>query len=110
MVHQRYWASALMAVTTIGLVGTVVSLLTSSVIAEQQHETAQYAQHRGSGRLAQLTLGNAKVRSTQVEQHQVYADSHRGSGRLTAREIAPTSILAWRGSGRISAEGATGLV
>lgn len=105
MVRQRYWVSTLVAVTTIGLAGTVILPSTSIGTLGQRYDSAQQAQHRGSGRLtANLTITGVNA----VEG--MHVDSHRGSGRLTAEATAPTTVLAWRGTGRISEAGALGLV
>lgn len=106
MVRLHYWASAQMIVTAIGLAGTVFLPLTSIDMLAERHNTVQQSQHRGSGRLTQLlseTPDSSLARA-------LSAQSHRGSGRLVASEIEPTSVMAWRGSGRISEEDTTGIV
>jgi hypothetical protein len=106
MIRQRYWVSALMAVTA--LAGTVVTSSTSIETLGQRYDSTQQAQHRGSGRLTETLTTTGGETSNVFEE--LYGDSHRGSGRLTADATAPTTVLAWRGTGRISAVGSLGAV
>ncbi|NJN22310.1 MAG: hypothetical protein HC812_15440 [Leptolyngbya sp. RL_3_1] len=79
----------------------------------QRYERAS-VQHRDKGGLIQMSLAATDWTATDkeitpVDLEILYADSHRGSGRLTAQATNSTVVLAWRGTGRISPLDATAL-
>lgn len=110
MVRKHYWASALMFITAVGSAGTAIVPSTSTDLLGDGYNTVQQAQHRGSGRLTQSALATDGLGIERVSLGVPHAQSHRGSGRLTAQAIDSKAIMAWRGSGRISAADATELV
>lgn len=110
MVRKHYWALALMIITAVGSAGTAIVPSTSKDVLGDGYNTVQQAQHRGSGRLAQPALAAVGLGIENANLGAFHAQSHRGSGRLTAHAIDASAIMAWRGSGRISAAGAVALV
>jgi hypothetical protein len=106
MIRKHYWASALMVITAVGLAGTAMVPSTISVTSieslGQQYDAASERQNRDP-------LATADAETTKASLEILHADSHRGSGRLTAKAINPAAVLAWRGTGRIAPMGPAAL-